>query len=131
MAISSTPFGGRCRHCIPKQVFEMRIPHNGMYTTLHIEHAVVDHPPHHLAPLPARASEDATGVHPTPSAATALFVYGAAIAALGGGGGPGQGLDLPAQILGLGLPGGGAAMTGVGGDDNDDDNNADVLAGSW
>jgi hypothetical protein len=71
------------------------------------QHAIVDHPPHNFAPLPTQAGEDAVGVHPAPAATTALFGYGAVIAALGGSGGPGQSLDLPAQILGLGLPGGG------------------------
>ena len=88
------PVGGRCCCRIPEQVVGKRIPHN----------AVVDHLPRDLTPPPTQAGEDATGVHHAPTNATKLFGYGAAIAAPGSGDSPGRGLDLPAQILGLGLP---------------------------
>jgi hypothetical protein len=86
---------------IPEQVIGKCVSHNGMHAVLHAERAVVHHPPHNLAPLPAQASEDATGVHPAPAAATVPFGYGA-----------GQGLDLPAQIIGLGLTRGGGGNNG-------------------
>jgi hypothetical protein len=91
---SSPPRQCRRHHCNTKQVVGKRIPHN----------AVVDHLPHDLTPPPTQAGEDATGVHHAPTNATKLFGYGAAIAAPGSGDSPGRGLDLPAQILGLGLP---------------------------
>ncbi len=80
-----------------------------MHAILQAERALVDPPPHNLSPLPAQANEDVVGVHPASAAITVPFEYGAAIATPGGDGhAPGQGLDLPAQILGLGLPRGGS-----------------------